>query len=82
MSIDLKIDLAKQEYVNAINSINNKYDLEASLVEIIMKDLLSQVSAFKQAKIEKDLIEYNNSKKEDLDEKESTENVDSLNSEE
>lgn len=82
MSIDLKLEMAKNEYVNAINTINNKYDLEASLVEIIMKDLLSQVSAFKQAKIEKDLIEYNNSKKEDLDEKESTENVDSLNSEE
>lgn len=82
MSIDLKLEMAKNEYVNAINTINNKYDLEASLVEIIMKDLLSQVSAFKQAKIEKDLIEYNNSKKEDLNEKESTENVDSLNSEE
>lgn len=82
MSIDLKLEMAKNEYVNAINTINNKYDLEASLVEIIMKNLLSQVSAFKQAKIEKDLIEYNNSKKEDLNEKESTENVDSLNSEE
>ena len=39
MSMDLKIELAKEEYVNSINEINKKYDLPLSFVELILQGI-------------------------------------------
>lgn len=54
MSIDLKIELAKQEYVDAINSINNKYELPLTIVEILLSSILNEVHNMKVAQIQKE----------------------------
>lgn len=51
MSIDLKIELAKQEYVDAINEINSKYDLPITISEIILDGIIKEVHEMKIAKI-------------------------------
>ena len=65
MSIDLKIELAKQEYVNAINEINNKYELPISIVEIILNEINNEVHNMKIIKIQKEREEISNNEKED-----------------
>lgn len=64
MSMDLKIELAKEEYVNSINEINKKYDLPFSFVEIILQGILVEVSNIKTEKILKE--------KSDLEKKENS----------
>ena len=67
MSIDLKIELAKNEYVNSINEINKKYELPLSIIEIILSGICNEVSRMKieQLQIEKtELDKVNESKKE------------------
>ena len=67
MSMDLKIELAKNEYVNSINEINKKYELPLSLIEIILSEICNEVSRMKieQLQIEKaELDKLNESKKE------------------
>ena len=54
MSIDLKIEKAKQEYVNTINEINNKYDLPFTIVEMILSGILNEVHNIKITQIEKE----------------------------
>ena len=54
MSIDLKIEKAKQEYVNTINEINKKYDLPFTIVEILLSGILNEVHNMKVAQIEKE----------------------------
>ena len=64
MSIDLKLELAKEEYVNSINEINKKYDLPLSFVELILQGILVEVSNMKTEKILKeksDLVKKENS---------------------
>ena len=67
VSFDLKLELAKNEYVNSINEINKKYELPLSIIEIILSGICNEVSRMKieQLKIEKDeLDKLNESKKE------------------
>lgn len=54
MSIDLKIELAKQEYVNTINEINKKYDLPFTIVEMLLSGILNEVHNIKTTQIEKE----------------------------
>lgn len=64
MSMDLKFELAKEEYVNSINEINKKYDLPLSFVELILQGILVEVSNIKTEKILKE--------KRDLEKKENS----------
>lgn len=54
MSIDLKIEKAKQEYVNTINEINKKYDLPFTIVEMLLSGILNEVHNIKITQIEKE----------------------------
>lgn len=54
MSIDLKIEKAKQEYVNTINEINKKYDLPLTIVEMLLSGILNEVHNMKINQIEKE----------------------------
>lgn len=54
MSIDLKIEKAKQEYVNTINEINKKYDLPFTIVEMLLSGILNEVHNIKIIQIEKE----------------------------
>ena len=71
MSIDLKMELAKQEYVNAVNEINQKYELPLSIIEVILNGICNEVHNMKIMQIQKeqeelskkDKLEKNKSKK-------------------
>lgn len=54
MSIDLKVEKAKQEYVNTINEINKKYDLPFTIVEMLLSGILNEVHNIKIIQIEKE----------------------------
>lgn len=47
MSMDLKIELAKEEYVNAINEISNKYGLPLTIIEVLLNGILNEVANMK-----------------------------------
>lgn len=67
MSIDLKIEKAKQEYVNTINEINNKYDLPFTIVEMLLSGILNEVHNIKITQIEKEREELAKKEKKDGD---------------
>lgn len=54
MSIDLKMELAKNEYVEAINQINQKYQLPASIIEILLSGIFNEVHNMKIVQIQKE----------------------------
>lgn len=54
MSIDLKMELAKQEYVNSINEINQKYELPLSIIEVILNGICNEVHNMKIMQIQKE----------------------------
>ncbi len=54
MSIDLKMELAKQEYVDAINKINEKYELPISIIEIILNGICNEVHNMKIIQIQQE----------------------------
>ena len=54
MSMDLKIELAKDEYVNAINEISNKYDLPLTIIEVLLNAILNEVTNMKTINISKE----------------------------
>ena len=54
MSMDLKIELAKDEYVNAINEISNKYDLPLTIIEVLLNAILNEVTNMKTINIDKE----------------------------
>ena len=51
MSMDLKIELAKDEYVNAINEISNKYELPLTIIEVLLNGILNEVANMKAINI-------------------------------
>ncbi len=67
MSIDLKIEKAKQEYVNTINEINKKYDLPFTIVEMLLSGILNEVHNIKITQIEKEREELAKKEKKDGD---------------
>lgn len=54
MSEDLKIELAKEEYVDAINEISNKYELPLTIIEILLNGILNEVANMKAINITKE----------------------------
>ena len=54
MSIDLKMELAKQEYVDAINKINEKYELPITIIEIILNGICNEVHNMKIVQIQQE----------------------------
>ena len=54
MSMDLKIELAKDEYVNAINEISNKYELPLTIIEVLLNGILNEVANMKAINITKE----------------------------
>lgn len=54
MSIDLKIEMAKDEYVNAINEISNKYELPLTVIEVLLNAILNEVANMKNINIAKE----------------------------
>lgn len=62
MSEDLKIELAKQQYIESINEINKKYCLSLTIVEIILSAICNEVHNMKVMQIQKEQEEL--SKKE------------------
>lgn len=69
MSIDLKMELAKQEYVDAINKINEKYELPISIIEIILSGICNEVHNMRitqiqqeQEKIQREELKQNKKK--------------------
>lgn len=54
MSMDLKIELAKDEYVNAINEISNKYELPLTIIEVLLNAILNEVTNMKNINIAKE----------------------------
>ena len=51
MSMDLKIEMAKEEFVNAINEISNKYELPLTIIEILLNAILNEVANMKAINI-------------------------------
>ena len=51
MSEDLKIEMAKEEFVNAINEISNKYELPLTIIEILLNAILNEVANMKAINI-------------------------------
>lgn len=51
MSMDLKIELAKEEYVDAINEISNKYGLPLTIIEVLLNGILNEVANMKAINI-------------------------------
>ena len=64
MSIDLKMELAKQEYVDAINKINEKYELPISIIEIILSGICNEIHNMKLMQIQKEQEELSKEEKE------------------
>lgn len=54
MSMDLKIEMAKEEYVNAINEISNKYELPLTIIEVLLNGILNEVANMKAINITKE----------------------------
>ena len=54
MSMDLKIELAKEEFVNAINEISNKYELPLTIIEVLLNAILNEVTNMKTINIAKE----------------------------
>lgn len=57
MSIGLKIEKAREEYVKAINEINEKYGLSFYLTELVLIPILNEVRNKKEQEL-KNEIDY------------------------
>lgn len=64
MSIDLKIELAKQEYINTINEINKKYDMPITISEFLLKGILDEVTSIKNNNLIQEQKKLENEQKE------------------
>ena len=63
MNLTLKMEKAKTDYVNAINEVTKKYDLDIYLVEILIGAIYNETLRLKQVALQK-AIEKENKKKE------------------
>lgn len=63
MNLTLKMEKAKIDYVNAINEVTKKYDLDICLVEILIGGIYNETLRLKQVAFQ-EAIEKENKKKE------------------
>ena len=63
MNLTLKMEKAKIDYVNAINEVTKKYDLDICLVEILIGGIYNETLRLKQVALQ-EAIEKENKKKE------------------
>ena len=63
MNLTLKMEKAKADYVNAINEVTQKYDLDICLVEILIGAIYNETLRLKQVALQ-EAIEKENKKKE------------------
>ena len=63
MNLTLKMEKAKTDYVNAINEVTQKYDLDICLVEILIGGIYNETLRLKQVALQ-EATEKENKKKE------------------
>ncbi len=63
MNLTLKMEKAKTDYVNAINEVTKKYDLDICLVEILIGGIYNEILRLKQVALQ-EAVEKENKKKE------------------
>ena len=52
MNLTLKMEKAKIDYVNAINEVTKKYDLDICLVEILIGAIYNEILRLKQVALQ------------------------------
>ena len=52
MNLTLKMEKAKADYVNAINEVTKKYDLDICLVEILIGGIYNETLRLKQVALQ------------------------------
>ena len=61
MNLTLKMEKAKTDYVNAINEVTKKYDLDIYLVEILIGGIYNEILRLKQVALPEAIKEENES---------------------
>lgn len=57
MNLTLKMEKAKTDYVNAINEVTKKYDLDIYLVEILIGAIYNETLRLKQVALQEAIKE-------------------------
>ena len=57
MNLTLKMEKAKTDYVNAINEVTKKYDLDIYLVEILIGGIYNEILRLKQVALQEAIKE-------------------------
>ena len=57
MNLTLKMEKAKIDYVNAINEVTKKYDLDICLVEILIGAIYNEILRLKQVALQEAIKE-------------------------
>lgn len=68
MNLTLKMEKAKIDYVNAINEITQKYDLDICLVEILIGAIYNETLRLKQVTLQEAIEKENKEKESDNNE--------------
>lgn len=68
MNLTLKMEKAKNDYVNAINEVTQKYDLDICLVEIIIGAIYNETLRLKQVTLQEAIEKENKEKESDNNE--------------
>ena len=63
MNLTLKMEKAKTDYVNAINEVTKKYDLDICLVEILIGAIYNEILRLKQVALQEAIKEEKESDK-------------------
>ena len=63
MNLTLKMEKAKADYVNAINEVTQKYDLDICLVEILIGAIYNETLRLKQVALQEAIKEEKESDK-------------------
>ena len=68
MNLTLKMEKAKNDYVNAINEITQKYDSDICLVEILIGAIYNETLRLKQVTLQEAIEKENKEKESDNNE--------------
>ena len=63
MNLTLKMEKAKIDYVNAINEVTKRYDLDICLVEILIGGIYNEILRLKQVALQEAIKEEKESDK-------------------